>query len=97
MNETFRKFITTKKPFVLFKYAMTMDGKIATKINESKWITGEEARLNVQKTRHKYSGIMVGVDTVIIDNPMLNCKIENGLNPIRIICDTNLRTPIGSK
>ncbi len=97
LNETFRKFITTKKPFVLFKYAMTMDGKIATKINESKWITGEEARLNVQKTRHKYSGIMVGVDTVIIDNPMLNCKIENGLNPIRIICDTNLRTPIGSK
>lgn len=93
----FSKFITTKTPYVLMKYAMTMDGKIATYTKKSKWITGEEARLHVHQNRHHYSAIMVGVNTVIDDNPLLTCRLEHGKNPIRIICDTSLRTPLSSK
>lgn len=96
LNEVFFHYIKTKTPYVVMKYAMTMDGKIATYTGKSKWITGEESRLNVHKDRHKYSGIMVGVGTVLADDPMLNCRIQNGKNPTRIICDTNLRIPLDS-
>ena len=96
ITKSFRKFITTKRPFITMKYAMTMDGKIATYSGKSKWITGEDARLNVHKSRHANSGIMVGINTVLRDDPMLTCRIENGKNPIRIICDTDLRTPLDS-
>ncbi len=97
LNEVFFHFIKEKTPYVVMKYAMTMDGKIATCNGKSKWITGEAARQNVHKDRHRYSAIIVGVDTVITDNPLLTCRIPNGRNPIRIICDTNLRTPITSQ
>lgn len=90
----FRKYITMGRPYVLMKYAMTMDGKIATYTGASKWITGEKARACVQETRNEFSGIMVGVNTVLKDDPSLTCRIENGRNPIRIICDTHLRTPL---
>lgn len=96
-NDIFFHYIKNKQPYVIMKYAMTLDGKIATTTGESKWITGEVARENVHKDRNKYSSIMVGVGTVIADNPMLDCRltnVENTRNPIRIICDTNLRTPI---
>lgn len=96
INKAFFHYIKTKTPYVVMKYAMTIDGKIATYTGKSKWVTGEEARQNVHKDRNKYSAIMVGVGTVLADNPMLNCRIEEGKNPIRIICDTNLRTPINS-
>ena len=76
------------------KYAMTMDGKIATYTGASKWITGEKARACVQETRNEFSGIMVGVNSVLKDDPSLTCRMENGRNPIRIICDTHLRTPL---
>lgn len=79
--KVFRKFITTKNPFVLMKYAMTMDGKIATYTKRSKWITGKEARQRVHQTRHAFSAIMVGVNTVIYDNPSLTCRLENGRSP----------------
>ena len=79
------------------KYAMTMDGKIATYTNQSKWISGEKARKQVHQFRHKVTAIMVGVNTVIQDDPLLTCRLENGENPIRIVCDTDLRTPITSK
>lgn len=95
--KVFTKFITTGRPYVLMKYAMTMDGKIATHTGQSQWITGEAARLQVQQTRHAYSAIMAGVDTVICDNPLLTCRLEHGRNPIRIICDTHLRTPLESR
>ena len=94
LNEVFFHYITTKRPFVVMKYAMTMDGKIAAFTGASKWITGEIARNHVQEQRHRYSAIMVGVGTILSDNPLLSCRIENGRNPIRIICDTHLRTPI---
>ena len=76
---------------------MTSDGKIATHTGASRWITGEEARKKVHEDRHLYSGIMVGVGTVIADDPMLDCRIKDSKNPIRIICDTTLRTPAGSR
>ncbi len=97
LNEIFFHFIRTGQPFVTMKYAMTMDGKIAAYTGKSKWITGELSRENVQSTRHKYSGIMVGVGTVLADDPMLNCRMEGGKDPTRIICDTNLRTPLNAK
>lgn len=95
--KTFTKYITTGKPYVMMKYAMTMDGKIATYTNQSKWITSEKARQYVQETRHQYTAIMVGVNTVINDDPLLTCRLENGKNPVRIICDTHLRTPLSSQ
>ena len=67
MNEAFFYYIQDKKPYVVMKYAMTMDGKIAAYTGESKWVTGEAARIHVQKQRLKYTGIMVGVGTVLAD------------------------------
>ncbi len=94
INPIFFHYITTKRPFVALKYAMTMDGKIATKTGESKWITGEEARNHVQTLRNEYKGIMVGIGTVLADNPMLNCRIPEGVDPIRIVCDSRLKIPM---
>ena len=97
LNEAFFYYIQNKKPYVVMKYAMTMDGKIAAYTGESKWVTGEVARIHVQKQRLKYTGIMVGVGTVLADDPMLTCRLENSRNPVRIICDSHLRTPLTSK
>jgi diaminohydroxyphosphoribosylaminopyrimidine deaminase/5-amino-6-(5-phosphoribosylamino)uracil reductase len=96
LNEVFFHYIKTKTPYVVMKFAMTLDGKIATASGQSKWITGNNARENVHKSRNQYSSIMVGVGTVIADNPSLTCRIAGGRNPIRIICDTALSTPINS-
>ena len=96
LNEIFFHYIRTKRPFVLMKYAMTMDGKIATVTGDSKWITGEAARRQVHEDRNRCAAIMAGVGTVIADNPMLNCRLPEGHSPVRIICDTLLRTPADS-
>jgi diaminohydroxyphosphoribosylaminopyrimidine deaminase/5-amino-6-(5-phosphoribosylamino)uracil reductase len=96
INEVFFHYIKAKTPYVVMKYAMTMDGKIATASGKSNWITGINARKNVHNSRNQYSAIMVGVGTVIVDNPSLTCRIEGGRNPIRIICDTYLNTPLES-
>lgn len=93
LNPTYFSFIKTGLPYLVMKYAMTIDGKTATEKGLSKWITGEKARLDVQKLRNKYSGIMVGIGTVLKDNPLLTCHIENGRNPTRIICDSYLKIP----
>ena len=97
LNEIFIKYILTKKPYVVLKTAMSLDGKIATKNGESKWITSKKSRLQVHNLRNKFSAIMVGVNTVIKDNPELTCRIQNGNDPIRIIVDSKLRIPIDSK
>lgn len=97
LNAVFFHFITTGTPYVTMKYAMTADGKIATHTKDSKWITGEVARNHVHKERHRNSAIMIGVNTLTQDDPMLDCRIPGGRNPIRIICDTALRTPLDSK
>lgn len=97
LNETFIHYIRTKTPYVVMKYAMTMDGKTATFTGKSKWITGESSRQRVHQDRHRYMAIMAGVGTVLADDPLLTCRMEKGKNPIRIICDTNLRTPLNSQ
>ena len=97
LNEVFMKYIVSKEPFVILKSAMSLDGKIATSKGESKWITGEKARMEVHKLRNEVSAIMVGVNTIIKDNPQLTCRLENGRNPIRIVVDSTLRIPIESK
>ena len=96
INEVFMKYIETSRPFVLMKYAMSLDGKISTVTDKSKWISCEESRRDVHKLRNNLSAIMVGINTVIKDNPMLNCRIEGGNNPIRIIVDSKLRIPLDS-
>lgn len=99
LNDIFFHYIKNKRPYVLMKYAMTADGKIATSTGKSKWITSALAREYVQEIRHKYMGIMVGIGTVLADDPLLNCRaknISNPRHPIRIICDSNLRIPIDS-
>ena len=93
LNRIFFHYITTGRPFVSMKYAMTMDGKIAAYTGASKWVTGETARSHVQQQRHRFRGSMVGVGTVLADDPLLTCRMENGRNPVRVICDTHLRTP----
>ncbi len=96
INEAFFKFISTKRPFVLLKSAMSLDGKICTNTGESKWISSEESREEVHFLRSQMSAIMVGINTVLVDNPMLNSRIENGRDPVRIVIDSSLRTPIDS-
>lgn len=96
LNEIFFHYITTGLPFVTMKYAMTLDGKIACYTGQSKWITGESARAHVQQERLRHSAIMLGVGTVLADDPLLTCRLENGRDPIRIICDSYLRTPLDS-
>lgn len=97
INKVFFHYITTKNPYVTVKYAMTADGKIATKTGASKWITGESARNEVQKMRHKNMAIMAGIGTVLADDPLLNVRVEGLKSPIRIICDSNLNIPLDSQ
>lgn len=97
VNEVFFHYITTKTPFVVMKYAMTLDGRIAAFTGDSKWITGETARRHVHETRKRLSAIMVGIGTVLADDPMLNCRIVSGVDPLRLICDSYLRTPLDSQ
>lgn len=97
LNQAFFHYIQTGRPYVTMKYAMTIDGKIAAYTGASKWVTGEEARHHVHEQRKKNTAIMVGIGTVLADDPMLNCRIEGGRDPVRIICDTHLKMPVTSK
>lgn len=97
LNEVFNKYILSNKPYVVLKAAMSLDGKIAAASGESMWITGEMARAHGHELRNKLSAIMVGINTVIKDNPSLTCRVPHGRNPIRIIVDSKLRIPLDSK
>jgi diaminohydroxyphosphoribosylaminopyrimidine deaminase/5-amino-6-(5-phosphoribosylamino)uracil reductase len=99
MNEVFVKFIKTGIPFCILKTAMTMDGKIATVTNASKWISGEQSRRYVHELRQQVSGLMVGVDTIIYDDPLLNTRRgkKKSKDPLKIITDTRCRIPLKSK
>jgi diaminohydroxyphosphoribosylaminopyrimidine deaminase/5-amino-6-(5-phosphoribosylamino)uracil reductase len=97
LNEAFIKHITTGMPFVTLKIAQTLDGKIATSSGESKWITGEEARREGHKLRDGNDAILVGVNTVLQDDPSLTARIPGGRDPIRVIVDSSLRTPPKAK
>jgi len=84
-------------PFVVMKYAMTMDGKIATASGDSKWITGDEARKYAHYLRGIYDCILVGKNTVLKDDPELTCRLVKGKNPLRIVLDTKLEIPLTAK
>jgi len=91
INQVFFKYIKTRVPYLFVKCGITLDGKIALSNGISKWITNSIAREKVQYYRNKFMGIMVGINTVLTDNPSLTARIENGVNPFRIIVDPNLQ------
>lgn len=97
INPIFFHYITTKRPYCIVKYAMTMDGAIACGNGASKWVTGEVARNDVQQTRKAVAAILVGIQTVLADDPLLTCRIDPACNPVRIVCDSHLRIPLTSK
>lgn len=97
LNETFNKFITKKEPFVMLKIAQSLDGKIATAKGESKWITGKTARRHVHQLRNNLDAVLVGIGTVMKDNPSLDCRLRGGRNPYRVIVDSSLRIQLKSK
>ena len=93
LNEAFFVFHEKKKPFVALKFAMSLDGKLATRTGDSKWITGEEARRFARGLRSAYHAILVGVNTIIRDNPHLGARTKGKKDPVRIIVDSHLRIP----
>ena len=104
LNEAYRHWIQTNRPFVILKAAMTLDGKIATASGESKWITGEAARRHVHQTRGQVDAIMVGIGTVLKDDPQLSARstvaalrTRNRPQPLRVIIDSRLRIPLTAK
>ncbi|MBG9736090.1 bifunctional diaminohydroxyphosphoribosylaminopyrimidine deaminase/5-amino-6-(5-phosphoribosylamino)uracil reductase RibD [Paenibacillus alvei] len=96
--EMFAKYITTGLPFVTLKTASTLDGKIATASGDSKWISNEQCREVVHTMRHRHQAIMVGIGTVLADNPSLTTRLTvPGVSPIRLIVDSKLRIPVEAK
>lgn len=92
LNATFIKNMKEQKVFVAIKTATTLDGKIATTNNSSKWITSPKARKFVQKIRNSYDAILTSSNTIINDNPHLNCRVNGYKSPVRVVLDSNLRT-----
>ena len=97
LNEIFFKFISTGLPFVQLKLAMSLDGKIATQKGDSKWISGEAARTETHRLRRRFASVLVGVETVIADDPELTVRHVPGRNPIRIVLDGRGRIPIEAR
>lgn len=99
LNEMFVKYIITKTPFVILKAAASLDGKVATKNGESKWITSEKARHMVHKVRNQVDAVMVGIGTVLKDDPLLTTRLKSnrGKDAIRIVVDSSLRIPLEAK
>ena len=99
LNEMFVKFMKTRRPFVILKCASTLDGRIATRTGDARWITGEASRAYVHHLRHGVDGIMVGIGTVLADNPSLTTRLDGdgGVDPTRIILDTRLSIPEDAK
>jgi diaminohydroxyphosphoribosylaminopyrimidine deaminase/5-amino-6-(5-phosphoribosylamino)uracil reductase len=96
LNEVYFKFIQTNQPFVHLKIAQSIDGRIATHNYDSQWITDESARTQVHKMRHKYSAVLIGLNTLKKDNPNLTVRLTQGKQPFRIILDERLEAPLPS-
>ncbi|WP_259391420.1 bifunctional diaminohydroxyphosphoribosylaminopyrimidine deaminase/5-amino-6-(5-phosphoribosylamino)uracil reductase RibD [Paenibacillus sp. 1011MAR3C5] len=98
LNEKFNKYITTRLPFVTWKTASTLDGKIATEQGDSKWVTGAVAREQTHMLRHQHAAIMVGIGTALADDPQLTTRaVVPAIHPIRIIVDSSLRLPLDAR
>lgn len=97
LNEIFCKYISQKMPFIILKVAATLDGKIATRSGGSKWISGEASRRLVHRLRNQVDGILVGIGTVLKDDPLLTTRVRGGRDPYRIILDSRLRIPREAK
>jgi diaminohydroxyphosphoribosylaminopyrimidine deaminase/5-amino-6-(5-phosphoribosylamino)uracil reductase len=97
LNEAFIKHITGGMPFVTLKIAQTLDGKIATSAGESKWITGEMARESAHRLRDSNDAILVGIKTILTDDPSLTARISGGRDPVRVIVDSRLRIPVNAR
>ena len=97
LNEIFFCYITKSRPYIILKAAMSIDGRTAAYTGDSKWISNELSRENVHKTRKRVSAIMVGINTVLADDPMLDCRTDDPSDPVRVICDSRLRIPLNSK
>ncbi|RLQ95253.1 bifunctional diaminohydroxyphosphoribosylaminopyrimidine deaminase/5-amino-6-(5-phosphoribosylamino)uracil reductase RibD [Falsibacillus albus] len=92
LNKMFFHYIKTNRPYVTLKSALTLDGKMATSTGDSKWITSQEARLDVHQYRHRHDAILIGSNTALKDNPHLTTRLPHGgRNPIRIVLDSSLK------
>ncbi len=98
LNPIFFHYITTGRPFILAKWAMSADGKIATRTGDARWVSNEASRADTHELRQRCAAIMVGVNTVLADDPLLTCRRDMpSKNPVRVICDSHLRTPLSCK
>lgn len=98
LNEAYAKWVTTGRPFVTLKMAMSLDGKVATRTGESKWISSEASREDVHRTRAASDAIMVGIGTVAHDNPQLTVRLAGEQSaPLRVVVDSLARTPLGCR
>lgn len=97
LNDIFFHYITTKMPYVIMKAAMSVDGRTASHTGDSKWISNELSREDAHRTRRRCAAIMCGINTVLADDPILNCRTENPSDPVRVICDSHLRIPLNSR
>ncbi|MFU8805178.1 MAG: bifunctional diaminohydroxyphosphoribosylaminopyrimidine deaminase/5-amino-6-(5-phosphoribosylamino)uracil reductase RibD, partial [Bradymonadaceae bacterium] len=97
LNAPFFKFITTGLPWISIKYAMSIDGKIATSTGDSAWISGEASRHRVHELRNQYDAVLVGTQTLRRDDPRLTCRIDGGRNPWRVVLDARLEAPPTSR
>ena len=97
LNEIYNKFITTGEPFVILKVATTLDGRIATETHESKWITDEVGRRYVHELRSWVDAVLVGINTISTDDPLLTTRLAKGKNPKRIVLDSDFRIPANAR
>lgn len=96
LNDMYLTNVTFKRPFVYLKLAMSLDGRVATRTGHSQWITSEQSRMRVHRLRDRVTAVMVGIKTVLADNPFLTTRLNGreGRDPVRIVADSNLRTPL---